>query len=237
MDLKRVNNMPKDFADSVLYRADVEREQQDRANGVNQEDYLLLDRMREELRTELGVESTCFQDLRYRTIQDDACVAILTKYIPQFQHIGFAQELITQQFWRKGNKECSDFLQQWYVQLKAEGRLNASVENTLDNAFIKIQDKGKIPFYLECIKETNAFPFTMVMLGRWNVKESLPVILHRLQTDTIPTLAIRALAWYYDDSLISVIRPFLNHEKTGVVQAAKKAIERIEKSGEKKNGI
>lgn len=101
--------MPDNYATAVLYKADIERELYNRATGVDAEDDILVDSLCAELSRCLGVDCRSFQDLRYKTIKNDACIPIISKYIPRFANIGFALELITQQFWRKGNKECSNF--------------------------------------------------------------------------------------------------------------------------------
>lgn len=189
--------MPDNYATAVLYKADIERELYNRATGVDAEDYILVDSLCAELSRCLGVDCRSFQDLRYKTIKNDACIPIISKYIPQFANIGFALELITQQFWRKGNKECSNFLERWTLGLKANGRLSKA-ENALDNAFVKIQDKSKQDFFIGLICEKDAFPFTMEMLGRWKSEAALPVIIERLEVDTIKTSAITALGKYKD---------------------------------------
>lgn len=115
--------MSDNYATSVLYKADIERERHNRATGVDAEDYILVDSLCAELNRCLGVDCSSFQDLRYKHIKNDACIPIIRRYIPQFANIGFALELITQQFWRKGNKDCSNFLERWTLELKANGRL------------------------------------------------------------------------------------------------------------------
>lgn len=221
--------MSNDYATSVLYKADIDRELQNRAAGIDAGDYAIIDRLCDELKSELGIECSCFQDLRYGTIADETCIPIIIKYIPQFTNIGFALELITQQFWRKGNQECSAFLEQWALKLKEERRLTKTVENTLDNAFVKIQDKNKIAFYIELIREKDAFPFTMEMLGKWRVETAIPIIIERLEVDTIKTSAIAALGKYKDVSLLPYIEPFINSTKSGERKAATRVIEQIKK--------
>lgn len=214
---------------SVIYQYDVERERQNRAAGMDAEDYILIDGLCAELKRCLGVECSSFQDLRYKTITDDACIPIIIEYIPRFANKGFALELITQQFWRKGNQECSAFLEQWALKLKEERRLTKTVENTLDNAFVKIQDKNKIAFYIELIREKDAFPFTMEMLGKWRVETAIPIIIERLEVDTIKTSAIATLGKYKDVSLLPYIEPFINSTKSGERKAATRVIEQIKK--------
>ena len=136
-------------------------------------------------------------------------------------------ELITQQFWRKGNKECSNFLERWTVGLRANGRLSKAAENTLDNAFVKIQDKSKQDFLVGLIREKDAFPFTMEMLGRWKSDAALPIIIERLEVDTIKTSAITALGKYKDISLLPYIEPFINSTKAGEREAAARADKQI----------
>ena len=219
--------MPDNYVTSVLYKADTEREMHNRAAGVDAEDYILVDSLCAELNRCLGVECSSFQDLRYKNIKNDACIPIISKYIPRFTNIGFALELITQQFWRKGNKECSNFLERWTVGLKANGRLSKAAENTLDNAFVKIQDKSKQDFLIGLICEKDDFPFTMEMLGRWKSEAALPIIIKRLEVDTIKTSAITALGKYKDMSLLPYIEPFINSMKAGERKAAARAVKQI----------
>lgn len=56
---------------NVIYKADIEREMQNRAAGKDFDDYNLVDELRKELKLTLGVETACFQDLRYKTITVD----------------------------------------------------------------------------------------------------------------------------------------------------------------------
>ncbi len=219
--------MSDNYATTVLYKADIERELYNRATGVDVEDYILVDSLCAELNRCLGVDYSSFQDLRYKHIKNDACIPIICRYIPQFANIGFALELITQQFWRKGNKECSNFLERWTLELKANGRLSKVTENTLDNAFIKIQDKSKQDFLIGLIREKDAFPFTMEMLGRWKIEAALPIIIERLEVDTIKTSAITALGKYKDISLLPYIEPFINSTKAGERKAATRAVKQI----------
>lgn len=219
--------MSDNYAATVLYKADIEREQHNRATGVDAEDYVLVDFLCAELNRCLGVDCSSFQDLRFKHIKNDVCIPIISRYIPQFANIGFALELITQQFWRKGNKECSNFLERWTVELKANGRLSKIAENTLDNAFVKIQDKSKQDFLVGLICEKDAFPFTMEMLGRWKIEAALPIIIERLEVDTIKTSAITALGKYKDISLLPYIEPFINSVNAGEREAATRAVRQI----------
>lgn len=212
---------------SLLYRNSVEQEKQNRLNGKDKNDYELVDKLRKELFDTLGVESNCLSDLTYRTVIDDRCIPIFSKYIPLFQNIGISLDLIRQQFYRKNNKECSDFLEKWYFQLKKGNLLTSSVENTLDNAFMRIQDKSKIDFYLALIKENNRFPFVMEMLGRWRIEEAKEIIISRLERDKIKTSSIRALGYYHDKAMIALIEKYLDSEYVGVRREARKVIDRL----------
>ena len=219
--------MSDNYAATVLYKADIEREQHNRATGVDAEDYVLVDFLCAELNRCLGVDCSSFQDLRFKHIKNDACIPIISRYIPQFANIGFALELITQQFWRKGSRECTDFLERWASELKANGRLSKIAENTLDNAFVKIQDKSKQDFLVGLICEKDAFPFTMEMLGRWKIEAALPIIIERLEVDTIKTSAITALGKYKDISLLPYIEPFINSVNAGEREPATRAVRQI----------
>ena len=71
--------MPDNYATTVLYKADIERELYNRANGVDAENYILVDSLCGELSRCLGVDCRSFQDLRYKTIKNDACIPIISK--------------------------------------------------------------------------------------------------------------------------------------------------------------
>lgn len=143
---------------------------------------MIVDKLCDDLNKYLGIKVNYLADLTHRTVVDDRCISYLVKYIPMFKNIGISLDLIKSQFYRKGNK----------------GMLNPIIENTLDNALSKIQDKNKIPFYLELISENNKFPFVMVMLGKWNIESAKPIIESRLQNDIIKSNAIKALGYYKD---------------------------------------
>ena len=208
----------------ILYRQAMENEKQMRANMDNRKNYELADKLRKDLYDELGVESNCLSDLTYRKIADDQCISILTRYIPLFQNVGIRLDLIKQQFCRKNNTECSNFLEKWYYDLKRENALNKAIENTLDNAFAKIQDKRKIAFYLQLIEKADQFPLVMTMLGKWNIENAKPIIINRLEIDRIKTNAIRALGYYKDKSTVPLIEKYVDSEYSGVRKEAKKVL-------------
>ncbi len=219
--------MDDNYTANVLYKRAIELEKEKRLNENYKKDIELEDKLRAELREKLGVESNYFCDLTYRTIQDDNCIPILAKYIPLFQNMGIGLDLVSQQFYRKNNKECFNFLESWYYELKKNGQLNSRIENTLDNAFVKIGIKEKIPFYLELIKESDKFPFVMEMLGRWKIEEAKSIIINRLEKDKIRTSSIRALGYYNDKNAISLIEKYLNSNYLGVRKEAKRVIDKL----------
>lgn len=211
----------------ILYKRAIENEKQMRLNADNKKDYELADELRKDLYDNLGIESNYLCDLTYRKIADDKCISILIKYIPLFQNVGISLNLITQQFWRKNNTECSDFLEKWYYDLKRDNALTNVIENTLDNAFVKIQDKSKISFYLQLIESIDKFPFAMEMLGKWNIEYAKPIIINRLKNDKIKTSSIRALGYYNDKTMLPLIEKYLESEYSGVRKEAKKVMERL----------
>ncbi len=214
---------------NVLYKQSIEKEKEMRLNKEYQKDYELADKLRKELFDSLGVESNYLADFYYRTIIDDKCIPILAKYIPLFKNVGIALNLITQQFWRKGNFNCSDFLEKWYYDLKRSNALTDRIETTLDNAFVKIRDKSKISFYIELIKDNDKFPLVMTMLAKWNIDEAKKIIIDRLENDKIKTSSIRALGYYKDKNAISLIEKYLESDYSGVREEAKKVIDRLNK--------
>ncbi len=134
--------------------------------------------------------------------------------------IGLA--LISRQLCRKNRKECSCFLESLYQEFKNDHAVTPVVENTLDNAFVKIRGKDKIMFYLELIKGRDRFPIVMEMLGKWKVDEAKQLIIGKLENDTIKTSAIRALGYYKDKGTISLIQKHFNSEYIGVRKEGKK---------------
>lgn len=214
---------------NVLYKQSIENEKEKRLNKEYQKDYELADKLRKELFDSLGVESDYLADFYYRTIIDDMCIPILIKYIPLFKDVGIALNLITQQFWRKGNVDCSNFLEKWYYDLKKSNALTNMIETTLDNAFVKIRDKSKISFYIELIKDNDKFPLVMTMLAKWNIDEAKKIIISRLGNDKIKTSSIRALGYYKDKNSIPLIEKYLKSDYSGVRKEAKKVIDRLNK--------
>lgn len=194
-------------------------------------DYVLADALREELRVRLNLETTSFNHLNSVRIEDDACVDIIIPYLWRFQNTGFVQELIPQHFWRKGNRTCSDFLEEWTKHCMDKGQLIGGMENTLDNAFIHIQDKQKALFFVELMREGYDFPFTMEMLGRWRVPEALPIILDRINNPNylLPQNAIRALGGYKDPQHLPILREWAEAGGSATRKAAATAIRRIER--------
>lgn len=214
---------------NILYKQAIENEKEMRLNKEYQKDYELADKLRKELFDSLGVESNYLADFYYRTITDEKCIPILAKYIPLFKNIGIALNLITQQFWRKGNIECSNFLEKWYYGLKNNNALTNMIETTLDNAFVKIRDKSKISFYIELIKDADKFPLVMIMLAKWNIDEAKNIIISRLENDKIKTSSIRALGYYKDKNTVPLIEKYLKSDYSGVREETKKVIDRLNK--------
>jgi len=219
--------MDDNYIANVLYKRAIELEMKERLSKNNKKDIELEDQLRAELREKLGVESNYFCDLTYRKIKDDKCIPILAKYIPLFQNIGIGLDLISQQFYRKNNKECFEFLESWYYELKKNKKLNDRVKNTLDNAFAKIGIKDNASFYLELIKESNSFTLVMEMLGRWKIEEAKTIIIDRLEKDKVKTSSIRALGYYNDKATISLIEKYLESNYSGVRKEAKKVIDKL----------
>lgn len=47
-----------------LYQNDVRKEILRRADGMDKEDYAIVDELRDDLKSKLGIDTACFQDLR-----------------------------------------------------------------------------------------------------------------------------------------------------------------------------
>ena len=221
----------------IIFRICEDEEVEHRKEAANAADYALADALREELREKLQIETTSFNHLTSIRIEDDACVDIIIPYLWRFQNAGFVQELITQHFWRKGNQKCSDFLEEWTRHCIMEGKLkDGLMENTLDNAFIHIQDKRKALFYVELMREGYDFPFTMEMLGRWRIPKALPVILDRINSPAYLLLqnAVRALGGYKDPKHLPLFQELLENDGPATRKAAATAIRRIERELAKK---
>ena len=215
----------------IVNRILEEEERSKRQSIFYAEDYALADALREELRMKLGVETNSFTHLTSIRIEDDACVDIIIPYLWRFQNTGFVQELITQHFWRKGNRACSDFLEEWTHYCIENGKLIGGMENTLDNAFTHVQDKRKVLFYVELMREGYDFPFTMEMLGRWRVPEALPIIIDRISNPNylLPQNAIRALGGYRNPQHLPIFRECLEAGGPAIRKASATAIRRIER--------
>ena len=214
----------------IIFQLGEKDEIEHRSIPAFETDYILADELREELHQRMNIETISFHHLNSIRIEDDACVDIIIPYLWCFPHVGFAEQLITQHFWRKGNHACSDFLEAWTKHCIAAGMMGGTMETTLDNAFIHIQDKRKALFYVDLMQAGYDFPFTMEMLGRWRVPEALPIILDRIHDPTYLLLqnAVRALAGYKNPQHLPLFRELLS--ESGVTQkAAAMAIRRIER--------
>lgn len=215
----------------IVNRILEEEEQNKRQSIFYSEDYALADALRQELCERFNVETTSFTHLNSIRIEDDACVDIIIPYLWRFRNTGFVQELITQHFWRKGNRTCSDFLEEWTKHCIAKDQLSGVMETTLDNAFVHIQDKRKALFYVKLMREGYDFPFTMEMLGRWRVQEALPIILDRINNPNylLPQNAIRALGGYRDPQHLPILGEWAEAGGPATRKAAATAIRRIER--------
>lgn len=216
---------------AIVNRILEEEEAQKRQSIFFDADFVLADALCEELRERLQIETASFNQLTSIRIEDDACVEIIIPYLWRFHDTGFVQQLITQHFWRRGNQVCSDFLEAWTKHCIEAGQMNGMMENTLDNAFIHIQDRRKAQFYVELLREGYSFPFTMEMLGRWRISEALPVILDRINDHTwlLPQNAVRALGGYKDPQHLPLFRELLVTGSPAVRKAAATAIRRFER--------
>lgn len=67
----------------------------------------------------------------------------------------------------------------------------------------------------------------MEMLGKWNVVEAKPIIINRLKNDKIKTSSIRALGYYKDKTIISLIEPYLESDYLGVRKETKKVMDKL----------
>lgn len=217
--------------EAIVNRILEEEEARRRQSIFYEADFALADALREELRERLQIDTTSFNHLTSIRIEDDACVEIIIPYLWRFRDTGFVQQLITQHFWRRGNQVCSDFLEAWTKRCIAAGQLNGMMENTLDNAFIHIQDRRKAQFYVELLREGYSFPFTMEMLGRWRIPEALPVILDRINDYAylLPQNAVSALGGYRDSQHLPLFRELLETGGPAVRKAAATAIRCIER--------
>ena len=221
---------------AIVNRILEEEEAQKRQSIFFDADFVLADALCEELRERLQIETASFNQLTSIRIEDDACVEIIIPYLWRFHDTGFVQQLITQHFWRRGNQVCSDFLEAWTKHCIEAGQMNGMMENTLDNAFIHIQDRRKAQFYVELMQAGYDFPFTMEMLGRWRVPAALPVILGRISDPNylLPQNAICALGWYMDSAHLPILREWLEDGGPATRKAAATAIRRIESRSTRK---
>jgi hypothetical protein len=111
----------------------------------------------------------------------------------------------------------------------------------------KIADKRYIDEYLLLLKKPNdaiKLPFTMIMLGKWQVSEAKAYYMEYLESDLmyinteisdLVYISVEALSYYKDndENVISALSEKLNSGSKDLNIAVQKALNRIEK---RKNG-
>lgn len=111
-----------------------------------------------------------------------------------------------------------------------EGQRLNSVCNTFDNALFRIKDKRYIDTYLKLIsppKYIDRFSLMLEQLSKWHIEDALPIIAERVQYDTLPGAAIKALGNYADPKYAHLVEPHLNSETPYIRKVAKKALEKM----------
>ncbi len=217
---------------NVIYEDHVKREIEDRKNPEKKHDYELFDKMLDELnQLNLG-KKLCYQeDLIAYSVTDKRAIPIFKKYIVQFENVGIILNIVNNQLGQKKYVDCTEFLIELFYSLEKKGERFNFVCDIFDNSFFRIKDKRYIDTYLELIsppKYIDKFYLMLEQLSKWHVEEALPIIAERVQYDTLPGAAIKALGNYANPKYAHLVKPHLNSEKPYIRQVAKKALEKME---------
>lgn len=228
-----------EFVAGILYKSAIEDEKEWRREKENKHDVLICDRLIKEVR-DLGYNYHYLVDLTNRKNDDQELLDIVLKYIGKFDDEFVSAEL-ADVVGKKGNYSATETILNHYKTSPARKAYRYS--SFYDNAFYRIKDKRFISSYLEFLREPEdavKLPLTMVLLGKWQVKEALPFLLEYLDS-ALPYsnefardlifIAINALSYYRDEdgSIQKKIEFQLMSKDKDIAAAAQKAIKRMQK--------
>lgn len=221
------------FAAEVLYKFAIKEEKKWRKDKSNSHDFAIVDEMLEKIRS-IGYGYRYLADITYRDNKDLELLNILLQYIGRFEDEGISAELVGV-VGINGNKAATEVIINNYINSSMKNKLTQSVY--YDNALYRIKDKRFISEYLKILKnpeEASRFPFTMIMLGKWNIAEAKPYFLQYIDyfddKNNRVFISMEALSYYIDEDGI-IAEKFaekLKSENKDIVKAAIKAQKRLE---------
>lgn len=227
----------KGFIANVLYKEAIKEEIEWKKKKSNQLDATIIDELLNDIR-KLGYNYKYFADITNRNNVDQEFLSVLLRYIGRFNDEGISAELVGV-VGKKGNTFATETILKNYMSSSDSTKHRQAV--FYDNALEQIKDKRYLSSYLELLKtpeDAIKLPLTMIMLGKWHIKEAKPYFLQYLNSQLLYInekisdlvfISLEALS-YYDDSDGIILKSFedkLKCSEKDVVIAAKKSIKRL----------
>ena len=222
---------------NALYKFALEEEKEWRRCKENRHDVLLIDELLRELR-KIGYKYRHYADLTNRENNDQELWNVVMRYIGRFDDEGISAELVGV-IGKKGNYAATEIILDDYINCSEENRKKQSV--FYDNALYRIKDKRYIDRYLKLLSDPNKairLPFTMSLLGKWQVKEAKEYFFEYLDSDLkrfsnstgdLVFHSLKALSYYKDleEKYILKIKTKLLSDDPDLILAAKKALKKL----------
>lgn len=228
------------FVAQVLYKSEIEEEKLWEKDKCNEHDIAVRTNLLNEIRC-LGYNYHYIADITHRENSDMRLLELILKYIGKFYDEGISAELVGI-VGKKGNYSATETILNNY---RNSSEKNKHIQAVFyDNALNEIKDKRFISIYLELLKNPEdaiKLPLTMILLGKWQVREAVPFFLQYLHstlhylnksTSDLVFIALIALGYYRDTngSIQNAIEPLLESKDKSVISAAKKAVKRIKRN-------
>jgi len=229
-----------EFIASTLYRSAIDEEKKWVKEKCNEHDIAVRASLINEVR-DLGYDYNYLADITHRENNDRKLLDIVLKYIGKFNDEGISAELVGV-VGKKGNFTATETILNNYMNSSERNKHMQAV--FYDNALDRIKDKRFVSTYMELLKNPEdaiRLPLTMILLGKWQVKEALPFFLQYLNstllylnesTSDLIFIALNALSYYIDadGTIQKEIELLLKSKDKAVVSAAKKAIKHLKRN-------
>ncbi len=216
----------------AIYKFAIKEEKEWRNDKSNAYDVKIVDEMMKSIRS-IGYRYKYLADITHRDNKDLKLLNILLQYIGRFEDEGISAELVGV-VGIKGNKAATEIIIKNYMTSSMKNKLSQAV--FYDNALNNLKDKRYIFEYLKILKnpeEASRFPFTMIMLGKWQVTEAKPYFLQYIdyfdEKNNRVFISMEALSYYMDEDgiIAEKIAKKLKSSNKDIVMAAKKAEKRL----------
>jgi len=223
----------------VIYKSAVLEEKQWRRKKENNHDVKLVDDLLKKVNA-LGFPYKYFVDITHRNNNDKELLHIVLPYIGLFNDEWFSASLVSV----VGKKGCffsTETIINHYNQLSIADKKKHF--GFYDNALSRIKDKRYLNDYLKFLSTPDdaiKLPYTMIMLGKWQINEAKPYFFDYLNSNMLflnsnigdlVFTSIEALSYYIDTdgSILKALENKLLVGDKDLTKFTQKAIKRLKK--------